>query len=317
MRNELLGYVLDALEPQERKSVEAALAADPQLRQDCALLRRAVRPLSWDEGHLDPPPGLAARTCNKVFAAVARPSHEMQPVGLAPPPLSPSERPASPRRWRLVDLSVAAGIFLAASAVVLPALYQSRVNAGRLACENNLIQAGISLASYQDRHGKLPALERDPDRGVGQIYSTLVSSKVIPDEQMLRCPSETGDPASFKVPAADVYLAATGRRLAELQGQMQRAYRYRFGFQQNGQYFPVSRLADVKGPLMADEICPLESTGPHGCKVNVLFPDGSVRVLAGHCLEPDADDIFVNDRGEVRAGLHPKDVVLGGVADRP
>ena len=45
MREDLLGYLLNALDEAERQRVFEALQKDPQLRQELETLRRDLRPL--------------------------------------------------------------------------------------------------------------------------------------------------------------------------------------------------------------------------------------------------------------------------------
>ena len=74
MRNELVGYLLNALDDDETRAVEAALAAAPQndpLRRELDVLRRAIEPLGRDRLPCDPPPGLAARTLRFVAVQTA------------------------------------------------------------------------------------------------------------------------------------------------------------------------------------------------------------------------------------------------------
>src|SRR5687767_12284457 len=89
MREHLLGYLMGALEPHETEQLEVSLAQDDQLRRELDSLRHCLEPLAADQGHLDPPHGLAERTLRHVVASA--------PV----PAIRPS--PASARGWRAAD----------------------------------------------------------------------------------------------------------------------------------------------------------------------------------------------------------------------
>ena len=65
--HDLIGYLLDVLEPDERKRIETALAGDPALRERLDALRRGLTSLE-DESSIEPPEGLADRTCAFVAA---------------------------------------------------------------------------------------------------------------------------------------------------------------------------------------------------------------------------------------------------------
>src|SRR6187431_2222754 len=75
MREELLGYVLGALEPEEERELEARLEIDADLRRELSELRRLLLEgpgEAWDArdtGELiEPPAELAKRTCTSVDA---------------------------------------------------------------------------------------------------------------------------------------------------------------------------------------------------------------------------------------------------------
>ncbi|MCA9163069.1 MAG: hypothetical protein KDA62_08820, partial [Planctomycetales bacterium] len=71
MREDLLGFLLGALDATERQRIERKLEADPQLREQLEEIRRKLDPLesirddedAWEN---EPPFGLADRTCDFV-----------------------------------------------------------------------------------------------------------------------------------------------------------------------------------------------------------------------------------------------------------
>src|SRR4029078_9538570 len=106
---QLIGYLLSALEPDEHQLVEAQLSRDPQLKRDLDLLSRSLQPLACDREHYHAPLGLAHRTCEFVA----------EQAQILPAPSTPAYAPSS---WRLSDMVVAAGIFIAATQVFFPGL---------------------------------------------------------------------------------------------------------------------------------------------------------------------------------------------------
>ena len=58
MRERLLGYLLDALEPEERQAVEDALARDPKLQRELEVLADSLEPLEASGDDVEPPEGL-------------------------------------------------------------------------------------------------------------------------------------------------------------------------------------------------------------------------------------------------------------------
>ncbi|HEV3417144.1 MAG TPA: hypothetical protein VG056_10035, partial [Pirellulales bacterium] len=124
IQHDLLGYLLDALEPEEREFVEAEMERDPQLRDQLETLRRGL--LVLRDEPCEPPAGLAARTCD--FVARERQTiaqRELQPLGStsaerngqsaekkgAREPLGPSSR-----SWRPIDIAVALAVCVAGAA---------------------------------------------------------------------------------------------------------------------------------------------------------------------------------------------------------
>ena len=140
MRDDLLGYLLGALEPEERNSVEECLAGQPELRRELDALDRALCLLKVDKGHCDPPLGLADRTCEFVVLKATAISTAARPTG-------------TPSRWSIADFVVAAGIFLAASMLIFPALGQSRRAARVAQCQDNMRDMGVALAGYSQANG--------------------------------------------------------------------------------------------------------------------------------------------------------------------
>jgi len=85
-QEQLFGYILDALDDNERESLERRLIREPDLREELAAARRKLMPLSEAVVDFEPPPGLAERTCRFV-------SQERGPRLAALPPLAPRFQP--------------------------------------------------------------------------------------------------------------------------------------------------------------------------------------------------------------------------------
>src|SRR2546430_1485616 len=101
MEENLIGYLLDALDAPTRQQVEAYLEAHPDARARLALLRQALEPLAADGAAEAPPPGLADRTLRRVAEALGE---------LPPAPKAASERSFGGHRspWRRADVAAAA-----------------------------------------------------------------------------------------------------------------------------------------------------------------------------------------------------------------
>ena len=67
MHEQLLGYLLCALEPDEHEQVERWLQEFDGARKEMELLKRGLEPLELDEREqLESPPELAVRTCQLI-----------------------------------------------------------------------------------------------------------------------------------------------------------------------------------------------------------------------------------------------------------
>src|SRR6516165_783362 len=116
MRENLLGYLLNAVEPEERSAVERSLAQDARLRDELALLRTGLAPLDGERAHHEPPKGLAQRCCEFVF------TRDIMPARLSP--ATSRETPRPRHRWSRLDLAVGGAIAAAVAVLILPAIYQ-------------------------------------------------------------------------------------------------------------------------------------------------------------------------------------------------
>ena len=102
LEENLIGYLLKALDPEETRQVERAFQDDPETRRRLELLERALQPLAADREHLHPPADLRYR----VLARVAENRLANPRRRLRPPPFSSDG--AGRSWWRRADVLVAA-----------------------------------------------------------------------------------------------------------------------------------------------------------------------------------------------------------------
>ncbi len=313
MRDQLIGYLLDALEPSEHEQVESQLRRDPQLARELELLSHCLRPLAADKAHFEPPTGLAERTCQAVHERAAR-------VTAPPPP-----QIHSPRQWSMSDMVVAAGIFIAASLLFFPAMNQSRFAARLTGCKNNLRQVGLGLDMYSEMHGgffpNVPI--GDPQLGAaGVVVVRLADLGILREPNLVLCPaSEKANQATgFHIPTFKELRAAQGAELAQLQRNMGGSYGFNLGYVSNGKYYSPKNLHRARFALVADAPCieaPYHSYNHGGCGQNVLFEDGHVGYLTTCRAHGCRDNIYTNDSGTVGPGLHMHDSVLAPSHSQP
>jgi hypothetical protein len=318
MRNELLGYLLGALETDEQARVENGISNDRGLRRDFELLRRSLAPLEADSQQFEPPRGLAQRTVDFVFLQVALqtpgPAPNEPSVGLPEPAWS--DRPMATPRWRLVDFSVAAGILVAAIAVVVPAIIKSRDNARLFACQNRLQTVYPALAQFADMNNSLLPVAKPVQgfEGKAGVYAPLLlEAGYLNEPELVVCPGSDLGEAQFRIPRISELRAATGPELDRLVKMMGGSYAFAIGYRENGKYQPLRmRLGKNSFPLMAD--LPGHNGKPighHGsCGRNVLTADGRVFYINTCCRPGTHDRLYLNDDGRVDAGNGRSDCVL-------
>lgn len=324
MRDELLAYLLNDLDPEQRQRIEERLESDPIWQHELKRLQSYV-----DEANGSPadeadsiPDDLVNRTCSFVQQASAQ--GELSPATL-PASLTEScdAAPPNSRRWSLMDFAVVAGIFVAIGTLLLPALRESREAARRLQCQEQLRTLGSALANYAERsHGSLPEINHNENAGMYSVK--LVESGILTEQQLselLVCPSsQLADELSrskknFRIPTRLELTEATGSRLRELRQRMGASFAYRVGFfDKEGNYHQVKFVGSSQAPVMADKpsfrVVGFQSANHNGCGQNVLFQDGHVEFVS-FCHKNSSDEhLFLNEDNQHAAGNSELDIVL-------
>lgn len=316
MREQLLGYLMEALEADERQRLEEALRRDPGLQRDLELLHESLEPLRADDAWFDPPQNLASRTCERVMSQA-----RVSPAAA----VAPSESPATRSHWTVADFAVAAAIFVAASLLLFPALIQSRASARLAGCQNNLRNVGQALSQYSlYNHGYFPAIPADGNQSVAGVYAVRLSEGgYVPDGASFICPSSplAENPDMSLVPTSAELDAAMDAELARLQQFMGGSYGYNLGYVDRGIYRSVKNRHRSTYAILADSPSldreSRKSDNHGGCGQNVLYEDGQVRYLTQCTVSGCRDHIFLNDNGITAAGNHADDAVIGPSASRP
>ncbi len=345
-REQLLGYLLGALDDNEQADIEKILDSDATLRRELAILNRSLAPLDAAPREFSPPPGLASRTsafvatsattakkvegsqgspllATSVAAATATEpaahpnnSHKMKPVDSV---CGNSSRV----RWQ--DSIVAAGIMVAACGLLFPAVLGSREQARIMTCQKNLHGVHTALADYSESHGGL--FPKVPEKGklaaAGMYAPQLLQDGYLTSPRQVICPgSELADDNEFTVPTIDELQSTTSpSRLEELKRRMGGSYGYTLGHINDGRYHGTKNLRRANFAIAADEPSHVSSSlqsRNHGLNgQNVLYEDGHVKFQPTTRALGLPDDIFTNDNGVVAAGLHPDDAVIGSSPSAP
>jgi hypothetical protein len=318
-REHLLGFLLGALAPDEQRQVEAGLHNDPALDRDLARLRARLDRigLGAPPAAIDPPRGLADRTCDFV-AAYSPPT--VTPAGALGLQAAPAER-----HFTWSDFVTMAAIVVAAASLFFPALSYSRFHAQIDTCQNQLRLIGYALHEYSNRQPdhSFPAPEADGNRAAAGIVAPILVSHQLADSRMFLCPatSVSRGAGTFRVPLPDELDAASGAKLKAMLASMGGDYGYNMGYMDDGKLMPTRDARRAAFALVGDAPSNLQprrvSANHRAHGQNVLCEDGHVKFLS-HLPSPQVlDDPYHNRDGWIAAGVDQDDAVLGASNDKP
>ncbi len=311
IREQLLGYLLNALDETERVELDRQIAASPELQEELESIALTLEPLAETYEEFEPPAGLADRACSLVAATTS-----VTPAVSAMHPATHAEIRGR-NRWSIADVVVMAGICLAGAMLFFPAISQSRYAARLQACQNNLRQLGFALVDFSEKagNGYFPEVPTEGNRAVAGIYApVLLDAGYLTEESSIVCPSSTlaEQPVLVKLPTLEEIDQATGRSLVIIQRSIGGSYGYSLGVMTNGHYRAPKNLGRSNFALMADAPS-LQSAGyrsaNHGGRGdNILYEDGHIRYVVESRIE--GDDPFVNRLGWMEAGVDINDAVV-------
>jgi prepilin-type processing-associated H-X9-DG protein len=328
MDENLVGYLLNALDPATHADVDAYLANHPAARRRLDACRRTLDVLALDRADPEPPPGLAARTEDFIAAYRSR--------SLPFAPKRPSNQAGgAPSWWRRSDLLVAAGILLCTGLLLLPGLNQLRHYSQVRECANNLRVFHNALAAYSDRG--TPPRHPPEERGAfpnvvhhapasrhvaGLFVPVLMDAGVLRREEAnIRCPAK-GPPLQCPWTLEELNALSDDKEYHRRAPQFSGCYAYPLGYRE-GDRIRSHHPGDGRLPLVADGPPPdeglhcnpgLNSSNHRGRGQNILFGDGHVEFLSTR--HHNGDDIYLNQDRQVAPGLKRGDTVLGASATR-
>jgi len=344
MREDLLGYLLSALDPHEMRRVDQRLSEEPQLREELAEVERSLRFLDGavaTEEVVEPPPDLISRTLAQIahhdLSERATPSVRIQPAAVSP----------SSRRGSWGDLVVGGLAVAALMALGLPVVARMRSESRNIACQNNLRQLGTAFSQYvlHEHDAQLPKLAESGVEAFAGMYAVRLADRGLLSDASLRwCPETAlpvaeslasprpqawgadGEPAplSYLVGGSELSGAAQAGDVSLLQWLQRIAgghYAYSLGVIDENRYhapryegrasFAILGDAPIAGNQISDavDVSKLRwSHGGHGA--NLLYEDGSVRHLQVSTMLGIPDHPFVNHRGSIEAGVNIDDASL-------
>ena len=348
MHEDLLGYLLGALEPHEMRRVAELLQQDPEARRHLADIERSLRPLEEAyEPPEAPPRDLVARTLNSLPPLDADLSGERESVthsnqatdGQAEsaeravastplesfPPSVDASRGGGPV-W--VDWIGAACAALVILALMLPALAQGRFEARKVACQDQLRQFGTAITQFVNRspQERLPAVsEQGPEAFAGVYAVRLNDAGLLTDPAVRWCPSLSPPVESQaaltdlqQIVSIDQLHDASVDQLRQMQQYSGGHYAYNLGVVEQDQLtspkfesrasFAIMSDASLAGITDPNDLS--KRMGHNATGINVLYEDGRVVFVPLVALEAMPDHPLLNHRGEAEAGVNVDDASL-------
>lgn len=355
MRDDLIGYLLGALDDEEASRVNRAIhgvghkdggdgeerssaatndpaASDARVRlpldRQLDILRRSLRPLEVDREPLAAPAGLADRTLAFVRAqpqTVVKPA--VRPAEHRPsrPVITPEPSPTvitSPRVW--LDRLIMGATAIAACVLLAPLLLEAIEESRTRRVERKLGVLGGALHGYANAHREFPTPPpHGPLSRAGLYAPTLVAEhRLRADDGTLLVPgSSLSRSGTFRIPSLEELERAVGTdQLEMLVQQMGGDFGYTLGHRlPDGSLQPIRDSRRGSHPIMADapEDHGLHSVNHPSGLHHVLFEDGRVvRIFDPH-FETDGDHLYRNHDGEIAAGVDEGDAAIGGSHHQP
>ncbi len=333
MRELLVRYLMGELDGPELRQLEAQLRTSPELRSQLAYLRNCFQAAEDDQdGVAAPPRGLAERTSERVtdygsdeYFVEESDSHATRRSSHSSAFSTEVDPPTGSLSWSFADFVVAAGVCLAVSMLLIPALSDSREAVLRLRCQENLRNWNVLLALNAQHSDSvyLPVAQlREGDLYVLRIANKNLSSAQEFDK-IRRCPGKNKNPKlcpqqsllqMVSSPTPTLPANPSCSPLKEDNPQLLLDYAIDIGYiddegfhsrrNEHSPYAPV--MADAPGMNQNGHISP-----NHPGVIHVLFQDGHVQLARTSTRKgDDKDDLFRNDNGQMKAGCDKEDWVL-------
>ena len=312
MGEDLLGYLLNVVEQQERKRIEAALCRDPQLRLELDRLRAQLR-RDDTGGSLEPPAGLVTQTCDLVQGY-------QQLQGRRSTRHCEHCESGQGRFWSLADALMCAGLILVAAMLFLPAIANSWFRSDIRFCQRNLQQLGVALHTFSDINARLfPKIPVSGNRSAAGIYGPILfHAGYFEDQHLLVCPGSSlaENISRWRIPTLQELDEAEGLHLETLQRDMGGSYGYALGYVVLRRHYPPRNEGRTFYALMSDapslHLPGRRSSSHLGRGQNVLYEDGRVEFISARVRSRVIDALFVNRHGVAEAGTDENDSVIGG-----
>lgn len=310
---DLLGYVLGALDADQHDDLQTKLDLDPKLEERLLEIKSSLGPLELLTEPAGSRPGLARRTCELVASR----GHSTEPDCNSGPRFRPETRESRlvAAAWSRVDFLVAAASIGILASLLFPVISYTRYQSRIVDCGDNLRSIGFALLSYSEcNHGNFVEIPRcGPLAFSGSYASFLKDGQFIEDDRVFACAGVSRD-APLEIPSCQqITECSAGPNYDCLRRNSGGDYGYSLGYVEDDCYFSPRNLGNKNRILCADKPSLKLIGGPSdnhgGSGQNCLFGDFSVNYVVG-CSSGD-DCIYVNALNIVAPGVGSRDSVIG------
>ncbi len=292
MQEELLGYVLGALDATEERDIQQKIEQDSELQNQVQRIRDCLLPLEALETPTGMRPGMARRTCEWV-AGVDKDPGLAEPyqiedtnhiksffgdvAGSQATPIVATEKSSTtdvesvilphapqfsedakfqllhPSTWSLTDALAGVAMLAIVSSILFPAISYQRYNSRRLSCQNNMQQIGNALLKYSDiNDGKFVEIPSQGRLSASGYFAPALMNAGLIEDDRVFSCAGLGQSAPVHIPSIAQIKLATGSQLEHLRRTMSGNYGYSLGYQMEDRYHPLTNRGLTNTVLVAD-----------------------------------------------------------------
>jgi hypothetical protein len=337
-QDDLLGYVLGALDATQHQQIQEQIDRDPHLEEKLLEIKASIMPLELLNEGAGCRPGLARRTCEAIAAlqhelaskmdmpsgsgagaANFMPAGDLTSKGTMLPPCTMRDcrepLPSSPGSWSRSDLLVTIAVCGILASLLFPAVSHMKYRSRITGCQSNLQTLGVAFLEYSNIHdGRFVPIPTDGKlSAVGSFAPMLKAAHLVDDDRTFICPGVERDVPLVIPTLEQIERTQCHQRLKQIHRTMGGDYGYSLGYYEGGRYVSPRNLGRSYFVICADKpscCLPDRRSANHAQNgQNCLFEDGHFEFVRGHAFGEDA--IYENDCSMVAPGIDSEDTVIG------